>query len=77
MSSYPGETLALVAGSHKLFCITPLPGNDGYLHAQSTVISPYVQLIIQDAVSHAKHEKTILRNCFSPSALPFSHGLVT
>ena len=56
MTSYPGEGLAFVAGSHKLFCIRPMPGEDDFREAQSTVISPHVQLIIQNAVSRAQHE---------------------
>jgi hypothetical protein len=57
--SYPGQGLALIAGSPKLFCIRPTPGEKGFLVAQSTVISPHVQLIIQDAVSRVQHEKRI------------------
>ena len=56
-ASYPGGGLALIAGSHKLFCIRPTRGEKGFLEAQSTVISPHVQLIIQDAVSRGQHEK--------------------
>src|SRR6266852_4486887 len=56
-ASHPGEGLALIAGEHKLFCIRPVPGENGFLFAQSTVISPHVQLIIQNAVSREHHEK--------------------
>jgi len=52
-----GEALALIAGSHELFCVRPMPGDKGYLHAQSTVISPHVQLIVQHAVSRVQDEK--------------------
>jgi hypothetical protein len=55
-SSGPGGALALIAGSHKLFCLKPTPGKRGFLHPLSTVMSPYVQLIIQDAVSRAPLE---------------------
>jgi len=48
---------SLIAGSHKLFCIRPKPGENGFLYAQSTVISAHVQLIIQDAVSREQPEK--------------------
>jgi hypothetical protein len=53
----PGGRLALIAGSHKLFCIRPTPSEKGFLRAQSTVISPHVQLIIQDAVSRERNEE--------------------
>ena len=56
-TSYPGRGLALIAGSHKLFCLRPTTGEKGFLEAQSTVISPHMQLIIQDAVSRGQHEK--------------------
>ena len=39
------------------FCIRPKPGDKGFIGAQSTVISPHVQLIIQNAVSCERHEK--------------------
>ena len=51
-----GEELASIAGSHKLFCVRPMPGEKGYLVARSTVISPHVQLIIQTAVNRAHDE---------------------
>ena len=53
----PGEGLSVIAGSHILFCTSPMPGEEGYLGAQSTVISPHVQLIIQAAILRAQHEK--------------------
>ena len=50
MQPPPGEALASVAGSHKLFCVRPEPGGEHDL-AYSAVISPHVQLILQNAVS--------------------------
>lgn len=52
-----GVKLATVAGSYKLFCVRPRPGGKGRGPGQSTVMSPHVQLIIQDAVSRVEHEK--------------------
>ena len=45
-----------IAGSHKLFCVRPMPGEKGYLAARSTVTSPHVQLIIQAAVNREHDE---------------------
>ena len=52
-----GEALALIAGSHKLFCVRPMPGENGFISAMSTVISPHVQFIIQGAISQVNDEK--------------------
>ena len=52
-----GEALALIAGSHTLFCVRPMPGKNGFLSGISTVISPHVQLIIQEAVSREDEER--------------------
>ena len=56
-ASSPGEALALIAGSHTLFCVRPMPGEKGYLTALSTVLSPHVQLIIQAAIDREDDEK--------------------
>ena len=55
--SHPGEGLALIAGEHKPLCIRPVPGENGFLFAQSIFISPHVQPIIQNTVSREHHEK--------------------
>ena len=55
-TSSRGEALASIAGSHKLFCVRPMPGEGGYIAPRSTVISPHVQLIIQAAVSREHDE---------------------
>ena len=52
-----GDGLASKPGSHKLFCVRPMPGKNGFLEPVSTVMSPHVQLIIQAAVSDAGDEK--------------------
>ena len=45
-----GEALASIASSHKRFCVRPKPSKERNV-SQSAVISPHVQLILQDAVS--------------------------
>jgi len=50
MEPHLGEALAGVVGSHRLFCVRPTPGGEHIL-AQLNVISPHVQLILQDAIS--------------------------